>query len=90
MTDHELRLLRHAACGELLFHRGSWGGPSGYRWRGPDGIEAGRVPPWDETALDRLAEHRLIAIESRRGPLDRRVHITGAGVAALVATARAA
>jgi hypothetical protein len=90
MTDHELLLLRHAASGELLFHRGSWGGPSGYRWRGPDGTEAGHVPPWDETTLDRLAEQRLITIEDRRGPLDRRVHITAAGIAELVTTARTA
>lgn len=89
MTDHELRLLRYAADDELLFHTGSWGGPAGYRWQGPDGGEAGQVPPWDEPVLDRLADRGLITVEARRGPLDRRVMLSQAGAAA-VATLTAA
>ncbi|MGH3519528.1 MAG: hypothetical protein ACRDQ7_19330 [Haloechinothrix sp.] len=90
MTDHELLPLRHAAAGELLFHTGQWGGPSGYRWRGPDGSEAGQVPPWEAEELDRLADCGLIAIERRFGPGDRPITATDAGIAALTAVGHAA
>ncbi|MPZ00628.1 MAG: hypothetical protein GEU97_22165 [Actinophytocola sp.] len=83
MTDRELRRLQDVAEGHLLFHTGRWGGPAGYRWRGPDGAEAGTVPPWQEEELDRLRDLGLIAIETRRGPFDRLVTITSRGLSAL-------
>ncbi len=83
MTDRELARLQDVAEGKLLFHTGRWGGPAGYRWRGPDGAEAGTVPPWQEVELDRLRDLGLIAIETRRGPFDRLVTITAHGLSAL-------
>lgn len=82
MNDRELQALEHTAAGELLFHKG-WGGAVGYRWRGPDGTEAGAVPTWETEALDHLAGCGLIAIEPRLGPSDRRVLLTPTGAIAL-------
>lgn len=90
MNHHEQELLRQAADGELLYHKGTWGGPAGYRWRGPDGTEAGIVPPWEEDHLDALADRGLISIERKLGPHDCRVTSTSAGWAALEARSRAA
>lgn len=83
MNDRELLSLQHAAHGELLFHQGSWGGPPGYRWRGPDGAEAGRVPPWEDQTLESLEALGYLTIERRLGPADRLVLLTAAGHAAL-------
>ncbi len=90
MTSHDLDLIRLAADGELLFHTGTWGDPAGYRWCGSDGTEAGMVPPWEADALDALADRGLIAIERRRGPFDRRVQATSAGISALTGKQQAA
>lgn len=90
MTDRELLPLQHAAAGELLFHTGRWGGPAGYRWRGPDGTEAGQVPAWEATELDRLHDRGWIAVESRLGPFDRPIKATPQGIAALTTWERAA
>jgi hypothetical protein len=90
MTDTELMLLQHAANGGLLFHIGTWGGPAGYRWCGPDGLEAGRVPPAHDDTLERLNDRGLIAITPRTGPLDRRVVATPTGLATLFGLAHAA
>ncbi|GAA5122608.1 hypothetical protein [Haloechinothrix salitolerans] len=83
MTDRELEPLHDAAAGNLLFHTGRWGGPAGYRWRGPDGDEAGLVPSWQELELDRLRGLGLVVIEPGRGPFDRKVTVTERGIAAL-------
>ncbi|HJQ47626.1 MAG TPA: hypothetical protein VJ870_15115 [Amycolatopsis sp.] len=90
MNRHQYSALRHVEAGELLSHRGTWGGPPGYRWQGHDGEEAGVVPPWETEALDALARQGLIATERRRGPLHARVTITPAGRAALAEPAYAA
>jgi hypothetical protein len=90
MNDDEVRALRQVAAKELLFHRGTWGGPAGYRWRGPDGTEAGQVPPCETEVLDRLSGRGLISTERRRGPLDRCLTVTPAGMAALGNLVRAA
>ncbi|MQA64091.1 MAG: hypothetical protein GEU86_22145 [Actinophytocola sp.] len=83
MTDRDLIPLQDVAAGNLLFHTGRWGGPAGYRWCGPDGEEAGQVPGWEEVQLDRLRTLGLIAIETRRGPFDRKVTVTAQGLAEL-------
>lgn len=83
MRDRELQPLLHAANQELLFHKGTWGGPAGYRWRGPDGVEAGQVPLWEDNVLDLLADRGLITVEPRLGPADCQVAATPAGLAAL-------
>lgn len=83
MTDRELLSLRDAAAGELLFHTGQWGGPPGYRWRGPDGDEAGQVPQWEAEELDLLLARGLITVERRLGPFDRPVRATPAGLSVL-------
>ena len=90
MNDEQLTALQHVANNAILFHRGTWGGPPGYRWRGQDGAEAGLVPPQESDALDRLARRSLITTEQRLGPLDRGVTITAAGAAALEGLAQAA
>lgn len=90
MNSQELTVLQQVAADELLFHRGTWGGPAGYRWRGPDGAEAGQVPQRDTDVLDRLADLGLIRAERRLGPLDRKVSLTPAGLAALGSPAKAA
>lgn len=90
MNIQELTALQHVAAAELLFHRGTWGGPAGYRWRGPDGAEAGQVPQPETDALDRLADLGLIRAERRFGPLDRNVSLTPTGLAALGSQAEAA
>ncbi|QWF77905.1 hypothetical protein [Amycolatopsis sp. CA-230715] len=83
MNDQELTALRRTAANEVLFHRGTWGGPAGYRWRGQDGLEAGVVPQWTVEALDGLAARGLIATEHRLGPLDVGVTVTTTGLDAL-------
>lgn len=90
MNDHGLTLIRLAANGELLFHMGTWGGAAGYRWCGPDGTEAGIVPPWEDDVLDALAERGMLTIETRLGPLDRRVVPTRSGMDILDGYPRAA
>lgn len=90
MNRHERELLRHAADDELLYHKGTWGGPAGYRWRGPDGAEAGIVPPWEADHLDALVDSGLISIEPKLGPLDCRVTTTSEGLDVLSDRARAA
>lgn len=89
MNSRELQALEHTAAGELLFHRG-WGASAGYRWCGPDGTEAGAVPPSEADALDQLACSGLITIEPRLGPVDRRVFLTPTGATALHGLAHAA
>ncbi|MGH3951875.1 MAG: hypothetical protein ACRDSE_22615 [Pseudonocardiaceae bacterium] len=83
MTERELIPLQHVSADELLFHTGRWGGPAGYRWRGNDGEEAGHVPAWENEVLDGLEGRGLIEVQPRRGPSDRPVTITDAGIAAL-------
>lgn len=83
MNDHELSALQQVAADELLVHPGTWGGPAGYRWRGPDGTEAGQVPQPETDVLDRLSTLGLVQAERRLGPLDRRLLLTKAGAAAL-------
>lgn len=83
MNDRELLSLQHTAAGELLFHKGSWGGPPGFRWRGPDGAEAGHVPPWEDQTLESLEARGYLTIERRLGPADRLVLLTTAGQSAL-------
>ena len=90
MNDQKYTALCQVAANELLWHRGAWGGPPGYRWRGPDGAEAGVVPQAATDALDGLAHQGLIATERRLGPLHARVTITPAGRAALHELASAA
>ncbi len=90
MNDRELLSLQHAASGELLFHKGTWGGPPGYRWRGPDGAEAGQVPPWEDQILEGLAGRGLIRVEPRLGPADRLVSATVTGLATLSGLSHAA
>lgn len=80
MNDRELLSLQHAAAGELLFHKGTWGGPPGYRWRGPDGAEAGEVPPWEQETLSALEAGGYITVERRLGPADRIVFATSTGL----------
>lgn len=83
MNDRELSALREVAADGVLFHPGTWGGPAGYRWRGPDGSEAGLVPQRHTDALDRLTKLGLIKPERRLGPLARRLVLTAAGANAL-------
>lgn len=90
MNDSELIALRQVAANEVLFHPGTWGGPEGYRWRGPDGAEAGVMPQWKTDVLDRLATLGLVRTERRLGPLDRLLLLTPAGVATLAGPAAAA
>jgi hypothetical protein len=90
MKDQELSALRQVADNEVLFHRGTWGGPPGYRWRGPDGSEAGQVPQWQTEVFDRLTGLGLIRAQRRLGPLDRDMTITPAGLAELGVFATAA
>ena len=90
MNDHELNALQQVAADEVLFHPGTWGGPAGYRWRGPDGAEAGLVPPRVTDVLDRLASLGMVRPERRLGPLDRRLFLTQAGAAALATPVAAA
>lgn len=90
MNHHERELLRHAADDDLLYHKGTWGDAAGYRWRGPDGTEAGTVPPWEADRLDALADRGLINIEHKLGPHDCRVTTTSAGRDILSDRARAA
>ncbi|GLY67762.1 hypothetical protein [Amycolatopsis taiwanensis] len=90
MNDHELNALQHVAADEVLFHPGTWGGPAGYRWRGPDGTEAGLVPQPETDVLERLANLGLVTPERRLGPLERPVHLTKAGAAALAPLSAAA
>jgi hypothetical protein len=84
MNDPELSALRQVAANEVLFHPGTWGGPAGYRWRGPDGTAAGLVPQKETDVLDRLAYLGLIRTEQRLGPLERRLLLTSAGATTLV------
>ncbi|HKS46495.1 MAG TPA: hypothetical protein VJT49_15560 [Amycolatopsis sp.] len=90
MNDQELTALQHVADNEVLFHRGMWSGPAGYRWRGPDGIEAGSVPQWETEVLDLLIFRGMIRTERRLGPLDRELAVTPTGEAALGRLAAAA
>jgi hypothetical protein len=83
MTENELRALRHAVDGQLLFHNGLWGAPAGYRWAAPDGSCAGHVPQWECEALDLLERRRLILIRHGVGARDVPVVATGAGITAL-------
>jgi hypothetical protein len=83
MYENELSALQQVADNEVLFHPGMWGGPVGYRWRGPDGAEAGQVPQWQTEVFDRLTGRGLIRIERRLGPFDRDISITSAGLDAL-------
>jgi hypothetical protein len=77
MDDKALQALEQVASGHLEFHTGAWGCPAGYRWRG------GGVPTMWESILERLEAKQLIAVEQRRGPLERTVNITSDGLAAL-------
>jgi hypothetical protein len=83
MTDNELRALRHAADGLLLFHNGLWAAPAGYRWAAPDGSAAGHVPQWECEALDLLERRRLVTIRPATGARDVPVVVTGDGRALL-------
>ncbi|MFD9895028.1 hypothetical protein ACFWY9_37260 [Amycolatopsis sp. NPDC059027] len=83
MNDQELDALRYVAADEVLFHRGTWGGPAGYRWRGPDGAEAGVVPQWTAEVLDGLRGRGLIATQPGLGALDVGITVTAAGTDAL-------
>jgi len=87
MKHDELIALRQVADRQVLFHAGTWGGPAGYRWRGSDGAEAGQVPQWHMEVLDRLASQGMIAIERRRGPLDREITVTSVGTEKLATLA---
>lgn len=80
MNDQELVALRCVAANEVLFHRGTWGGPAGYRWRGQDGAEAGVVPQWTADVLDALTRRGLIAPERCLGALDICIGITASGM----------
>lgn len=83
MTDNELRALRHAAKGEVLFHNGLWGAPAGYLWASPDGSASGHLPQWESEALHLLERRRLVAVRSAVGARDLAVVATDAGVDAL-------
>jgi len=87
MSELDLTALSYVAANEVLFHRGTWGGPPGYRWRGHDGTEAGVVPQAVTDALDALAGRGLITTERRLGPLDVGLTLTPSGAAALGAAA---
>lgn len=82
MDDRARQALEQVASGHVEFHTGAWGGPAGYRWRGTDG---GAPISWDGV-LERLEARRLIVVEQRLGPLERRVSVTLDGMAALGAT----
>lgn len=83
MTDNELCALLHAAEGRVLFHNGLWGACVGYQWAGPDGQEAGHVPPWESEALDRLRRKRMVDVQSDPGPFSAPVVATDTGKARL-------
>jgi hypothetical protein len=85
MTDNELRALRHAAQGEVLFHNGLWGGPAGYLWAAPDGSEAGHLPQWESEALQLLERRRLVTVRRAVGARELAVVATTAGLDALSA-----
>jgi hypothetical protein len=87
VTNEEIRALRHAAEGQVLFHNGLWGAPAGYRWSAPDGSSAGRVPQWESEVLDLLVRRGLIAVDPVTGARDGVLAATGAGLAALSAAA---
>lgn len=82
MDDRARLALEHVASGHVEFHTGAWGGPAGFRWRGVDG---GAPISWHDV-LERLEARRLIEIEHRLGPLERRVSVTTDGIAVLTAT----
>jgi hypothetical protein len=90
MNDPELSALRQVAANEVLFHPGTWGGPAGYRWSGPDGTEAGLVPQRETDVFDRLATLGLVRTARRLGPLDRPLVLTPAGTATLAGPLAAA
>ncbi|NYI91047.1 hypothetical protein HNR02_004370 [Amycolatopsis endophytica] len=91
MTAQEVQALADAAAGLVLYHNGLWGAPTCYMWAGPDGTAAGRVPPWECEALDRLGWRKLIVTAPGSGPEDGLVQPTEAGLATLHAQqARAA
>ncbi|HET6504140.1 MAG TPA: hypothetical protein VFG87_25605 [Amycolatopsis sp.] len=83
MYEDELIALQLVADNEVLFHPGMCGGPVGYRWRGPDGAEAGQVPQRQTEVFDRLTGRGLVRIERRLGPFDREMSVTSAGFDAL-------
>jgi hypothetical protein len=83
MNENELSALRHAADGMLLFHNGLWGAPAGYWWAGPDGGNAGQVPPWESEVLDLLERRHLVSIRPVIGAKDRPVVVTEAGLRVL-------
>ena len=85
MNEDELRALRHAADGTVLFHNGLWGAPAGYRWAALDGSSAGRLPQWACEALDLLERRRLVAIQPVTGARDTAVAITSDGMRLLAA-----
>jgi len=86
MDDKALQALEQVASGNLEFHTGAWGCPAGYRWCGVGG---GSVPTTWESVLERLEAKRLIAVEQRRGPLERTVNITSDGLTALASASLA-
>jgi len=61
MTAHDVQALADTAAGLILLHNGLWGAPECYMWAGADGDAAGRVPPWECEALDRLRRRKLVA-----------------------------
>ncbi|GAA3840277.1 hypothetical protein GCM10022380_68050 [Amycolatopsis tucumanensis] len=83
MTAQDMQALADTAAGLILFHNGLWGAPTCYMWAGPDGAAAGRVPPWECEALDRLRWRKLITAPSGSGVEDVPVVPTEAGLAAL-------
>ncbi|MDQ0380722.1 hypothetical protein [Amycolatopsis thermophila] len=83
MTAQDVQALADAADGLILFHNGLWGAPTCYMWAGPDGTAAGRVPPWECEALDRLSWRKLIVAEPGAGAGDVPVVPTEAGLALL-------
>jgi hypothetical protein len=83
MDDRARQALEQVASGHVEFHTGAWGGPAGYRWRSAYG---GGPISWDGV-LEQLEARRLIEVEQRLGPLERRVSVTSDGMAILGAPA---
>ncbi|NIH79897.1 hypothetical protein [Amycolatopsis viridis] len=83
MTAQELQALADVAAGLILFHNGLWGAPACYMWADADGAAAGRVPPWECEALDRLSWRGLIEATHGSGAGDVPVVATEAGLGAL-------
>ncbi|WP_026421196.1 hypothetical protein [Actinokineospora inagensis] len=78
MTENEMTALRDVADQSVLFHRGWFGGPEGFRWSS-NGAPAGYVPEWECEAIARLVRRGYVVIEPALGVRESRVRVSDAG-----------